>query len=144
MKSALLLEYDEAAHGQTETMLKSMGYLVASAATPQSALQTLQAVRFDTVLTCTDFNADDRRSFTGEVARLAPGAAIVLMLDSDASSAGHHHRAGALLFKPVTLKGLRRVLDFGVDGLGQHPVWMAPDQERRGPPQRRVRPRQAA
>jgi len=136
MKSALLLEYDDAAHRQTESLLKSLGYLVASATTPQSALQTLQAVRFDAVLTCTDFNADDRRSFTGEVARLAPGAVIVLMLDSDAGGAGHHQRAGALLFKPVTLKGLRRVLDFGVDGLGQHPVWMAPDQERRGPPRR--------
>ena len=144
MKSALLLEYDDAKRGQTESMLKSLGYLVASAATPQSLLQTLQAVRFDAVLTCTDFNADDRRSFTGEVARLAPGAAIVLMLDGDASGAGHHHRAGALLFKPVTLNGLRRVLDVGVDGLGRHPPWMAPDQERRGPTQRRVRPRQAA
>ena len=144
MKSALLLEYDDAERGQTESVLKSLGYVVASTTTPQSALQTLQAVRFDAVLTCTDFNADDRRSFTGEVARLAPGAAIVLMLDSDASAAGRHHRAGALLLKPVTLKGLRRVLDFGVDGLGQHPVWMGPDQERRGPPQRRVRPRQAA
>ena len=144
MKSALLLEYDDAEHGQTESVLKSLGYVVASTTTPQSALQTLQAVRFDAVLTCTDFNADDRRSFTGEVARLAPGAAIVLMLDSDASGAGHHHRAGALLFKPVTLKGLRRVLDVGVDGLGQQPAWMAPDQERRGGPQRRMRPRQAA
>jgi CheY-like chemotaxis protein len=143
MKSALLLEYDEAAHGQTERLLKSLGYLVAYAATPQSALQTLQAVRFDAVLTCTDVNADDRRSFTGELARLAPGAAIVLMRDSDAGGAGHHHRGGALLFKPVALKGLRRVLDIGVDGPGGHPVWMAPDQERRGPAQRRVRAHRA-
>lgn len=143
MKSALLLEYDEAVHGQTERLLKSLGYLVASAVTPQSALQTLQAVRFDAVLTCTDLNADDRRSFTGELARLAPGAAIVLMRDSDAGGAGHHHRAGALLCKPVTLKGLRRALDIGVDGLGAHPAWMAPDRERRGPPQRRVRAHRA-
>jgi CheY-like chemotaxis protein len=71
MKSALLLEYDAAAHGQTARLLKSLGYLVASAATPQSARQTLQAVRFDAVLTRTDLNADDRRSFTRELAWMA-------------------------------------------------------------------------
>jgi len=144
MKSALLLEYDETGREQTASLLKSLGYLVAPAATPQSALQTMQALRFDAVLTCTDFNADDRRSLTGELARLAPGAAIVLMLDSDATSAGVHERAAALLFKPVTLNGLRRVLDFRVDGLGQHPVWTAPCHERRQRPQRRMRPRTAA
>lgn len=144
MKSALLLEYDEAERAQTSHLLKALGYLVAPAATPQSALQMVQALRFDAVLTCTDFNADDRRSLSGELARLAPGAPIVLLLDSDAVGAGYHQRTSALLFKPVTLNGLRRVLAFGVDGLGQHPVWRAPGQERRRRPQRRMHPRLAA
>ena len=144
MKSALLLEYDEADRAHIARLLNSLGYLVAPAATPQSALQTVQALRFDAVLTCTEFNADDRRSLSGELARLAPGASIVLLLDSDAAGAGYHQRTSALLFKPVSLNGLRRVLDFGVDGLGQHPLWRAPGQERRHRPQRRMRPRPAA
>lgn len=141
MKSAMLLEYDEGARGQTAAVLKSLGYLVAYAATPQAALQSAQALRFDVVLTCTDFNADDRRSFVGELARLAPGAAIVYLLDSDATGCGRAERASALLFKPVTLGALRRVLEFGVDGMGQRQVWLPPERERRRLPQRRLRTR---
>jgi hypothetical protein len=93
------------------------------------------------VLTCTDFNADDRRSFVGELARLAPGATIVFLLDSDATGCSCADRASALLFKPVTLGALRRVLEFGVDGLGQHQLWVPPERERRRMPQRRMRTR---
>lgn len=141
MKSALLLDYDEAARGQVEGLLRSLGYIVALAATPQAALQMAEAVRFNAALTCTDLNADDRRSLGGELARLAPGAPIVMLLDADAAGAGCRHPGAALLFKPVTRTSLRRVLDFGVDGLGQHPVWMAPGEERRHRPQRRLRAR---
>lgn len=141
MKSALLLDHDDASREQLAGLLKSLGYVVARVATPQAALSTAQAVRFDAILTCTDFNADDRRSFTGELARLAPGAAVVLLLADDAAGSGYHQRSGALLFKPVTLRSLRRVLDFGVDGLGMHPAWIAPEQERRRPAGRRQRPR---
>ena len=141
MKSALLLEYDDAERGQVARLLKSLGYVVANVATPQAALGTAQAVRFDAILTCTDFNADDRRSLTGELARLAPGAHIVLLLPGDAAGSGYHQRSGALLFKPVTLRGLRRVLDFGVDGLGMRPSGFTPEHERRRPGLRRQRPR---
>lgn len=141
MKSALLLEYDEAAREQIAGLLKSLGYIVASAATPQGALQTAEAVRFDAVLTCTDANADDRRAFVGELARLAPDAAIVFLLDADAVGRGYRQGSSAMLFKPITLQALRRVLAFGVDGLGLQPVWLAPAEERRRRPQRRLRPR---
>jgi len=141
MKSALLLEFDKAARAQAAGLLHSLGYIVAPVATPQAALQTAEALRFDAVLTCTDFNADDRRSLGGELARLAPGAAIVMLVDSDAVGAGHRQCSAALLFKPVTLQALRRVLDFGIDGLGLHPVWVAPREERRHRPQRRLRAR---
>ena len=67
MKSALLLEYDEPARGQIAGLLKSLGYIVALAQSPLAALHTTQALRFDAVLTCTDANADDRRSFIGEL-----------------------------------------------------------------------------
>jgi len=141
MKSALLLDYDEAARGQVEGLLKLLGYVVALASTPQAALQMAEALRFDAALTCTDFNPYDRRSLGGELARLAPGAPIVILLDADATGAGCRHPGAALVFKPVTLPSLRRVLDFGVDGMGQHPVWMAPREERRRRPQRRMRAR---
>lgn len=141
MKSALLLEFDDASREQLAGLLKSLGYVVATVATPQAALSTAQAVRFDAILTCTDFNADDRRSLTGELARLAPQATLVLLLAGDAAGSGYHQRSGALLFKPATLRGLRRVLDFGVDGLGMRPAWIPPDQERRQPGLRRQRPR---
>jgi len=141
MKSAMLLEYDDEARARTAGLLKSLGYVVATVATPQAALATAQAVRFDALLTCTDFNTDDRRSFTGELARLAPDAHVVLMLDSDAAGAGYHQRSGALLAKPVTLRGLRRVLEFGVDGFGMRAAWPLPKRERRRPAERRQRPR---
>jgi len=141
MKSAMLLEYDDTAREQIASLLRSLGYVVACAAAPQAALHAARALRFDVVLTCTDFNADDRRSFVGELARLAPGATIVFLLDSDATGCGRADRASALLFKPVTLDALRRVLEFGVDGLGQRQVWMPPGRERRRRPERRLRTR---
>ena len=141
MKCALLVEHDPVAGEEIAALLKSLGYIVATTDNPRAALNTAQTVRFDLVLTYTTFNADDRRSFTGELARLAPGAAVVLLLADDAAGSGYHQRSGALLFKPVTLRSLRRVLDFGVDGLGMHPAWIAPEQERRRPAGRRQRPR---
>jgi len=143
MKSALLLEYDDVTRVELCALLKSLGYIVALAATPQAALQTVEGVRFDAILTCTDANADDRRSFLGELARLAPGAAIVYLAGADAPCNSHPHRDSALLFKPVNLKSLRRVLDFGLDGLGERPLHVGPAWERRNG-QRRGRPRCAA
>jgi CheY-like chemotaxis protein len=136
MKSALLLEYDDDARMHTAGLLKSIGYAVAFAATPQAALRSVQALRFDAVLTCTGFNAEDRRSLIGELARLAPEAYIVQLLDADASGCGHE-RAAALLFKPVTVRGLRRVLEFGIDGLGMRVAAPAVACERRHGQRRR-------
>jgi DNA-binding NarL/FixJ family response regulator len=141
MKSALLLEYDPGTRGQITTLLETLGYIVAQAPSPQAALHTLQTVRFDVVLTCTAFNADDRRSFIGELGRLAPGAAIVFLVDGEAMRAGYHDRSAALLFKPVTLRALRRVIHFGLDGLGMQPAWAPPLVERRRRSERRVLPR---
>jgi CheY-like chemotaxis protein len=141
MKSALLLEYDPEARRQIAALLESLGYLVGLAASPQAALHTAQTIRFDLVLSCTAFNADDRRSFAGELARLAPQAIIVFLVDSGASGTAWHDRNAALLFKPVTLRALRRVIDFGIDGLGAQAVYLAPDEERRRQPPRRARAR---
>lgn len=141
MKSALLLEYEDTAREDICALLKSLGYIVALAATPQAALQALEGVRFDAIFSCTDANADDRRSFLGELARMGSGAAIVYLACPDARHAGHPHHDSALLFKPVSLKSLRRVLDFGVDGFGARPLHAGLARERRDG-QRRARPRQ--
>lgn len=140
MKSALLLEYDDQAREDICAQLQSLGYIVALAATPRAALQTVEGVRFNAILTCTDANADDRRSFLGELARLAQGAAIVYLADGDATHSGHAHLDSALLFKPLNLKSLRRVLDVGSDGPGAQPVHVGSARERRNG-QRRGRPR---
>jgi CheY-like chemotaxis protein len=141
VKSALLLEYNPETRSQIATLLGTLGYIVVPAPSPQAALHTLQTVRFDLVLTCTAFNADDRRSFIGELARLAPGAVIVFLVDEESARAGYHDRSAALLFKPVTLRALRRVIHFGLDGLGMQPAPLTPPVERRRQSPRRVLPR---
>jgi hypothetical protein len=49
-----------------------------------------------------------------------------------------------VLAKPVTLRALRRVIEFGIDGNGAMPCYVThpmPRQERRRQGQRRMRPR---
>lgn len=144
MKCALLVEHDPVACGEIAALLKSLGYLVATTDSPRAALNTAQTVRFDLILTYTTFNADDRRSFLGEITRLAPQAPVVLLLD-DGSHAPHYHAGRiAVLHKPVTLRGLRRVIEFGIDGNGAMPAYAlqaGPAEERRRRGSRRLRPR---
>jgi DNA-binding response OmpR family regulator len=144
MRCALLVEHDPAACGEIAALLKSTGYLVAATDSPRAALNTAQTVRFDLILTYTTFNADDRRSFLGEITRLAPDAPVVLLLDDDTQIPHYHAGRIAVLAKPVTLRSLRRVIEFGIDGNGAMPalaLHALPRQERRRQDQRRVRPR---
>ena len=137
MRCALLVEHDPVACGQIAGLLKSLGYLVAST-------DNAQTVRFDLVLTYTTFNADDRRSFIGEITRLAPQAAVVLLLDDETHVPHYHAGRIAVLAKPVTLRGLRRVIEFGIDGNGAMPAYAihpAPREERRSGGLRRARAR---
>ena len=144
MKCALLVEHDPVACGGIAALLKSLGYIVATTDSPRAALNTAQTVRFNLVLTYTTFNVDDRRSFLGEITRLAPQAPVVLLLDDDTQVPHYHAGRIAVLTKPVTLRGLRRVIEFGIDGNGAMPSYamqQAPGEERRGRGQRRLRPR---
>ena len=144
MKCALLVEHDPVTCGRIAALLKSLGYIVATTDSPRAALNTAQTVRFNLVLTYTTFNADDRRSFLGEITRFAPKAPVVLLLDDDTQVPHYHAGRIAVLTKPVTLRGLRRVIEFGIDGNGAMPSYamqQAPGEERRGRGQRRVRPR---
>ncbi|QJE01992.1 hypothetical protein HH212_19850 [Massilia forsythiae] len=141
MKSALLLEYDHTARTQAAAQLQALGYVVAHADSPQAALHTAQAIRFDAMLTCTDTNADDRRSLLGELARLAPGAPIALLLDDRRTPAPRVGRGVALLSRPLTQRSLRRSLRraaaAALDATAPGPA----AQERRHAPQRRLQPR---
>jgi CheY-like chemotaxis protein len=122
MKCALLLERDAGARRDLCGLLRSLGYLVASVDTPATALNTVHALRCDLILTDTTFNMDDRRAFLGELERLAPAAPIVLLSDVDGKELpGHAERERPLLGKPVTLRALRRVIEFGIDGYGMLP-----------------------
>jgi CheY-like chemotaxis protein len=144
MKCALLVEHDPVACGEISTLLKSLGYIVATTDSPRAALNTAQTVRFDLVLTYTTFNADDRRSFIGEITRLAPQAPVILLLDERSHVPYYHTGHSTVLAKPVTLRSLRRVIEFGIDGNGAMPalaLHALPRQERRRQDQRRVRPR---
>jgi DNA-binding response OmpR family regulator len=144
MKCALLVEHDPLACGEIAALLKSVGYIVATTDSPRAALNTAQTVRFDLILTYTTFNADDRRSFLGEITRLAPQAPVVLLLDDEGQIPHTHAGRIAVLTKPVTLRSLRRVIEFGIDGNGAMPAYATqalPHKERRRQGQRRMRPR---
>jgi DNA-binding NtrC family response regulator len=144
MKCALLVEHDPVACGEIAALLKSLGYIVATTDSPRAALNTAQTVRFDVILSYTTFNADDRRSFLGEITRLAPNAPVVLLLDNETQVPHYHAGRIAVLAKPVTLRSLRRVIEFGIDGNGampSHAMHALPPQERRQQGPRRMRPR---
>jgi CheY-like chemotaxis protein len=144
MRCALLIEHDPMACRETHALLRSLGYIVAATDSPRAALNTAQTVRFDVVLTYTTCNADDRRSFIGEIARLAPLAPVVLLLDEANQLPSCHAGHSAVVHKPVTLRSLRRVIEFGIDGNGAMPSYAMhrlPRQERRRGGQRRMRPR---
>jgi CheY-like chemotaxis protein len=144
MRCALLIEHDPIACGDIAALLKSLGYIVATTDSPRAALNTAQTVRFDLIVTYTTFNADDRRSFIGELTRLAPQAPVILLLDDKSHVASNYTGCSAILHKPVTLRSLRRVIIFGIDGNGAMPSYVSnalPDKERRRQGQRRMRPR---
>jgi DNA-binding NarL/FixJ family response regulator len=118
--------------------------MVAATDSPRAALNTAQTVRFDVVLTYTVFNADDRRSFIGEITRLAPQAPVILLLDDDTQVPYYHAECSGVLGKPVSVRSLRRVIEFGIDGNGAMPSCVSypmPRQERRRQGQRRHHPR---
>lgn len=144
MKCALLVEHDQFACEEIAALLKSLGYIVATTDSPRAALNTAYTVRFDLILTYTTHNADDRRSFLGEITRLAPQAPVVLLLDDETQISPYQAGRIAVLSKPVTLRSLRRVVEFGIDGNGampSHAMQPMPREERRRQGQRRMRPR---
>lgn len=141
MRCALLVDHDTVSRENIAALLKARGYVVAATGNAQTALHTAQTVRVDVVLTDTVFNVDDRRSFIGELGRLAPHAPVILLADSTAAIPIYHDHCSAVLSKPVTQRALRRVLEFGIDGYGMLPIHPGWEHERRRQADRRHRSR---
>jgi DNA-binding NarL/FixJ family response regulator len=103
--------------------------------TAEEALAVASAITFDVIVTSTPIKANDRRALTGELKRMAPEAAVVLIADSDEESADARQRfyAGlsAVLTRRTMADGLRRVVQFGIDGLGLQPSGVPKSVERR-------------
>jgi len=77
MKAALVLDRDLNSCSHTAQLLEWLGYIVVQVHTPGAALNATRSIRFDVIVTCTSFKPDDRRSFTGELKRSVPNAAII-------------------------------------------------------------------
>lgn len=143
MKYALLYDDDAAARRHSATLLKSLGYLVAETTTAEAALNAMQALHFDVILTCSAHAAGDRRSLPGELSRIAPETPTILLLDDGEPFPPLYHAFSATVTKPVTVRALRHALEFGLDGTGARPVPPAIRYERRDG-QRRRRARESA
>lgn len=135
MKTALILEKDLAAAEKTSTVLKGLGYLPAPVRTAEEALAVASAISFDVIVTSTPVRANDRRSLTGELKRMAPEAAVVLIAESDEESAEARKRycvgLSAVLTRKTMADGLRRVVQFGLDGYGLQPSVLRSVERRR-------------
>ena len=142
MKYALLYDDDAAARRHSAILLKSLGYVVAETTTAQAALNATRALHFDVILASRAHAAGERRALPGELARLAPDTPTILLLDEDAPFPPLYGAFSATVTKPVSVRGLRHALDFGLDGMGARPVPQAIRYERRTS-QRRRRARDA-
>lgn len=93
------------------------------------------AIRFGVIVTATPTQANDRRALTGELKRMAPEAAVVLIAESEEESVEARQRSyaglSAVLSRPTMADSLRRVIEFGIDGYGLQPPGIPKSSERR-------------
>lgn len=135
MKAALVLEKDLVSTRKTSQILKTLGYLPAPVRTAEEALAVASAISFDVIVTSTPIKPNDRRALTGELKRMAPDAAVVLIADSDKENVEARQRSyaglSAVLTRQTMADGLRRVVQFGIDGFGLQPSGVPKSSERR-------------
>lgn len=135
MKSALVLEKDDAARDKIVNLLKWMGYVTAPVRTADEALNVASAISFKVIITYTATRPNDRRSLVGELKRAAPEAAIVLVTENDHRQSWAQQRqifgVSAVVMRPPTVDDLRRVVEFGIDGDGSQPCSVSIQSERR-------------
>jgi CheY-like chemotaxis protein len=135
MKAALVLEKDPASAEKTSRILKTLGYLPAAVSTAEEALAVVKAISFRVIVTSISNKANDRRALTGELKRMAPDAAVVLIAESEEEygKARQHSNTGlsAVLNRQTMANGLRRIVEFGIDGYGLQPSGVPECDERR-------------
>lgn len=135
MKAALVLEKDPVSSKKTSQILKTLGYLPAPVRSAEQALAAASTISFDVIVTSTPVNANDRRALTGELKRMAPEAAVVLIAENDEEHAEARQRSyaglSAVLNRRTMADGLRRVVQFGIDGFGLQPPGVPKSVERR-------------
>lgn len=135
MKTALVLEKDPASAKKTSQILKTLGYLPAPVRSAEEALAVASAISFDVIVTSTPIKPNDRRALTGELKRVAPEAAVVLVAENDEEHVEARQRSytglSAVLTRQTMADGLRRVVQFGIDGFGLQPSGFPKSVERR-------------
>jgi CheY-like chemotaxis protein len=135
MKTALVLEKDPASTRKTSQILKTLGYLPAPVRSAEEALAVASAISFDVIVTATPIKPNDRRALTGELKRVAPEAAVVLVAENDEEHVEARQRSyaglSAVLTRQTMADGLRRVVQFGIDGFGLQPPGFPKSSERR-------------
>jgi DNA-binding NarL/FixJ family response regulator len=138
MKSALILEKDDASSVKTSRVLSWLGYVTAPVRTPEEALNVINVIKFDVIVTCTATKPHDRRSFTGELKRAAPEAAVVLITDDfdETVQASTHRSSGlaAVVKRSTSADDLRTIVEIGIDGYGMQPARVLSGTERRRTP----------
>jgi CheY-like chemotaxis protein len=133
MKYALILEKNSAVCNDTNAVLSSMGYLTTPVFNQKKALYAARLIQFDLIITCTAVNPGDRRSLTGELKRCLPDATVILLADPESGplTDGSVDGVAAILYRPLTVQAVRRVLESGPDGFGLQPPPSQPMSERR-------------
>jgi len=122
MKCALVLDKDANERNRLSRFLQLLGYVTAAVRTPDEALNVASAIHFDLIMTDTGEQATDRRHLASELKRIAPGSTLIFAA-SDASEY-RHAQAGdapcvnAVVRRPASMEALRRIMQFGRDGLG--------------------------
>jgi len=130
MRHALILENDAESNAKLTRMLNWLGYVTAPVKSPEEALNVAGAIKFDVIITSLAKTSCDRRALTGELKRLAPEAAVLLIAHDDVTL-GHCPGISAVIRRPPSLDVLRKILEFGIDGSGLHLVHMPSTHERR-------------
>lgn len=133
MKYALVLEKNSELCNDTTAVLSSLGYLITPVFNQKKALYAARLIQFDLIITYTAVNPGDRRSLTGELKRCLPEATIVLLADPESGPHpdGSVEGVSAILYRPLTVQAVRRIVEFGLDGFGLQAPPLQPISERR-------------
>lgn len=130
MKLALILEKDLESNKKLSRILDWLGYITAPVRSAEETLNAAGAIKFDVIITCLAKTSHDRRALTGELKRLAPEAAIVLIAE-DGDKLGHCPGISAVIGRPPSLTVMRNIVEFGIDGAGLQLVHLPSTHERR-------------